>query len=656
MASSVAPRQILRRRRTPGSRAARACVHCKEKKLKCDDKAPSCANCHRFRLTCLVEDPEDKKLRPRKYLETLEERLASLEKQKNPHTSDASTASTPALPTSADSSRSLPVFFSESEESSVSNLPARVGYLDFKATQIEPQYLGSSSSFAFAHLINPSLREALIHKPPTPLRAAEKAESAPLPCLLPEYQIATTLSNAYFENIHPQYPFLHEPTFRHHEEQVFSSFTYSGDLGTLSIPLFFLNMVYAVGACIVPGYQHLAEQLYSSAQLYPEVLLLDNLEAIQAILCYAMYSLRSSKGPSLWKLSGLALRQCIELGYHRSSKRGHLKKDPLHVELSKRVFWVSQGIDVSYALRLGRPLGIQLNEIDAELPLDIDDFMISASGIHGVPRTWADGIPANMSNSIHVIRLRQIWARIHTSVYSAAALEDANEQNRRASVIHLRADLEHWRATAPEPLPRRGKTLSIFSTKAWYELNYSGSILNLYRSQLAQDKNTPSEIFVDCMNAASFVCREYRRQYIGTSVKHTWSTLHCLFLAGLTYLHCLWTSPVACQSVQHQEFSKTCTDCTMVLVVIAEAWEGAAPYRDIFEVLASHTMSMMISRSLLPQPLPQTHILADTSEREAVSRWISDMDDMDMLNVFDDLLTGFIDDSGPYSGITGMEL
>lgn len=42
------------------------------------------------------------------------------------------------------------------------------------------------------------------------------------------------------------------------------------------------------------------QQLYSSAQLYPEVLSLDNIEAIQAILCYAMYSLRSENGPSLW--------------------------------------------------------------------------------------------------------------------------------------------------------------------------------------------------------------------------------------------------------------------------------------------------------------------------------------------------------------------
>lgn len=48
-------------------------------------------------------------------------------------------------------------------------------------------------------------------------------------------------------------------------------------------------------------------------------------------------------------------------------KCDHSKRDALHIELSKRVFWVAQGLDVTFALRLGRPLGIQLNDIDAEV-------------------------------------------------------------------------------------------------------------------------------------------------------------------------------------------------------------------------------------------------------------------------------------------------
>lgn len=67
------------------------------------------------------------------------------------------------------------------------------------------------------------------------------------------------------------------------------------------------------------------------------------------------------------KLSGLALRQCIELGYHRRSNQTRSLPNVLQLEMRKRVFWCAQGIDCSYALRLGRPLGIQPFEIDAEV-------------------------------------------------------------------------------------------------------------------------------------------------------------------------------------------------------------------------------------------------------------------------------------------------
>lgn len=70
---------------------------------------------------------------------------------------------------------------------------------------------------------------------------------------------------------------------------------------------------------------------------------------------------------------GLALRQCIELGYHR--RENSLGSDLLQVELRKRAFWCVQGMDCISALRLGRPLGIQIHEIDTE---------VGVSRLHGL--------------------------------------------------------------------------------------------------------------------------------------------------------------------------------------------------------------------------------------------------------------------------------
>jgi hypothetical protein len=66
-------------------------------------------------------------------------------------------------------------------------------------------------------------------------------------------------------------------------------------------------------------------------------------------------------------LAGLALRQCIELGYHRSANKFSLSCDPLRLEMRKRVFWCSYGIDRAASMTLGRPFAIPDQEIDIEV-------------------------------------------------------------------------------------------------------------------------------------------------------------------------------------------------------------------------------------------------------------------------------------------------
>lgn len=265
-----------------------------------------------------------------------------------------------------------------------------------------------------------------------------------------------------------------------------------------------------------------------------------------------------------------------------------------------------------------------------KLPMDIDDDALSEAGLHSSPRTSLDDPPTSMSNAIHVIRLRRIWARMHASTNR---LDDGY-------ISQLRVDLDEWLRTAPQLLSRPA-ALSIFCTGDWYDVNYSGTILQLYRCQLAKDNGAATqELFMECIKAASNVCRIYRRQYIGTSIKYTWATLHCIFLAGLTYLHCLWTSRSARDAIPHAEVIKTCTDCTMVLVAIAEGWNIAAPYRDIFEALASRTMSMVLSGKPAAQVTSQATDVSDDVERDALVDWMADIDG----NGFDDLLSGFMDD------------
>ncbi|KAF4982756.1 hypothetical protein FDECE_17443 [Fusarium decemcellulare] len=238
----------FRRRRIPGTRAQQACLHCKDKKLKVIQQQGY------WQSTCLVLDAQTKKSRPRNYLEVLEGRVASLKNRD----SGASSQPTPAAESNDNSTPSNSNPYTPEGRDGASDLSSRVGVLDFRSTQTEPQYLGSSSSFAFSRVINLSLTRDL-PVVPTLTGLNNRRDSSPSPCLLPEYDVAVTLSNAYFKHIHPQYPFLHEPTFRAWEAMLYDSSQDFTEVGFSSSPLFFLNMVYAVAALLLPNTQSLAE-------------------------------------------------------------------------------------------------------------------------------------------------------------------------------------------------------------------------------------------------------------------------------------------------------------------------------------------------------------------------------------------------------------
>lgn len=249
-----------------------------------------------------------------------------------------------------------------------------------------------------------------------------------------------------------------------------------------------------------------------------------------------------------------------------------------------------------------------------------------------------------MSNAIHVIRLRWLWARIHTSLYSDISACDPNHPTYISRIKQLRAEAEEWRTSAPTIAPRMDDALTIFSTKEWFDLNYSGTILYIYRGQLIDGRGTSEDVFADCVQAAKTICHGYRRLYIGRPVNYTWGAIHVIFMAGLLYLHCLWISPTVRASTRQDEFSRTCTDCTMVLVVMAERWEGAGPFRDIFEALASGTMTMMTEEGSRGSEIAIPQALSNDVDQGDLSRWMAEIGDLGTSDWIDDFLTGLIND------------
>lgn len=218
---------------------------------------------------CLVEDPATKRHRPRNYLETLEQRVAFLEgvlKDYRPdlandhlvqedHRRQEGQTDPAVFNSAADQPYGLSVSSTltppnndceTDENDAINDLASKAGLLSLNAAGAEPHYLGPSSTFAFSRLINASLRQVTSKSPRRPNvsnQSGPEPSEMLAPCPLPEYKVAVKLSNAYFSNIHSQYPFLHEPTFRAWELSLTDGLKNFETTLSDTTPLFFLNMV-----------------------------------------------------------------------------------------------------------------------------------------------------------------------------------------------------------------------------------------------------------------------------------------------------------------------------------------------------------------------------------------------------------------------------
>jgi hypothetical protein len=234
-----------------------------------------------------------------------------------------------------------------------------------------------------------------------------------------------------------------------------------------------------------------------------------------------------------------------------------------------------------------------------QLPLDINDDEITSNGLTCEPRRSDEEPSRMMSPSLHFIQLRRIWAKIQSldkSDWMEHASSDVASSSHHQTAEQIDQQLREW----VERAPSEQKTSALFSGRDWLSLSYHHSILLLHRRRLIVGSQYPEmstnpviiQSHLKCAKSAMQICRLYREMYFTSTVSFTWGALHVLFLAGLTFLHSLWTTKEVREACR-RDVVATCTSCTIVLVVMGERWNVAQPYRDLFNLLADATQAML---------------------------------------------------------------
>lgn len=139
-----------------------------------------------------------------------------------------------------------------SDDQQTDLLSSEVALLCLSAAGREPHYFGPSSAVSFSRIVSATMGfasgEAETSSQPNIGSGRDETwpdarRDNPTIRRSPSPSTGAKLTQAYFDNIHPQYPFLHQPTFKRWEEE-FQRGTQSGNLSDVAnIPLFFVLMV-----------------------------------------------------------------------------------------------------------------------------------------------------------------------------------------------------------------------------------------------------------------------------------------------------------------------------------------------------------------------------------------------------------------------------
>ncbi|KAK9239548.1 fungal-specific transcription factor domain-containing protein [Lipomyces kononenkoae] len=364
--------------------------------------------------------------------------------------------------------------------------------------------------------------------------------------------------------------------------------------------LYFLNLIFAIGVAVhQQQYPALLCESYHAAamkHIEPVFASPDRLESLQGILLLGLYSIMRPAVPGVWYVLGVALRLCVDLGLHveggvktwsgtnitPKNGQGPIKEgdafDARTLDLRRRLFWCTYAMDRQVCVYLGRPFGIADNSIKVPFPSDLDDVFITSEGIMKPPE---DTPPSYKQVAVHIFQIRRLQSEIQTILYERAELP------RRFATLkewqtNMARRLEEWNNTAP----KSSKDMNCNFNLYFLDLNYQQTRLLLHGISPAIPRPSVEAFFI-IADASEKVIRAYRQLHREKNINYTWMAVHNLFMAGTSYLYCLYHSKEVRTRTRMDVIDFNTMACIHVLTAMVDKCDAASGCRDTFELLTA---------------------------------------------------------------------
>lgn len=312
-------------------------------------------------------------------------------------------------------------------------------------------------------------------------------------------------------------------------------------------------------------------------------------------------------GTSIWEISRVCMRVCIELELHLSPL---LPIDPLQEQLNRRVFWEYYLLDRYCSTTLGRPFAIADQDIEVNLPALVPDEEVTLcqpGHLDDLPsRLYVQSTAETNCMEVFVfyVRLRRITSRIHDAFFSTCSKSSSKSPKpgygidiigeSYAKLYALFKELETWRASAPI-YPQAN---SMYQREQWYDFLLEKERLLLIRgimNALPTHQGVPHKNLISlCQNTAMRVIELYSDMFLKRQINVTRGYFQMLFSAGLLLVYCLSSSsaklsaPTAGKAVL--------MTLTQVLWEMSETMIDARRYAVMFDFIRESSLSEASSR------------------------------------------------------------
>jgi hypothetical protein len=173
-----------------------------------------------------------------------------------------------------------------------------------------------------------------------------------------------------------------------------------------------------------------------------------DLWSLQALVFMIIFLQSSAKMSTCHSYVSAAIAASLQMGLHRCGLEAF---NPIERETRKRIFWTIRTMETYVVAILGLPRTVSDDDIDQEMPVEIEDQYITKEGILPMP----DGQVSMITGSNAHTKLVQILGKIITNVYPTKRMQKEATEKPRAYVVsdakvrEVESDLQLWAKSLP---------------------------------------------------------------------------------------------------------------------------------------------------------------------------------------------------------------